>query len=191
MDRGKVTGLWFVDISKAFDSLNHKVLLGKLRWLRSDLADRRQRVLINGELSDCCAITQGVPQGSILGPLFFNIYVNSLQNAVKNTRVILYADDTALICTASTSVELQAILARDFNWMCDWYNENKLAINVKKTKLMLARSKTMLSLFDDVDLQMNGAQVERVQSCKYLGVTMDKKWSWKPHISDLSKKLQF
>ena len=190
MDRGKVTGLWFVDISKAFDSLNHKVLLGKLRWLRSDLADRRQRVLINGELSDCCAITQGVPQGSILGPLFFNIYVNSLQNAVKNTRVILYADDTALICTASTSVELQAILARDFNWMCDWYNENKLAINVKKTKLMLARSKTMLSLFDDVDLQMNGAQVERVQSCKYLGVTMDKKWSWKPHISDLSKKLQ-
>ena len=190
MDRGKVTGLWFVDISKAFDSLNHKVLLGKLRWLRSNLADRRQRVLINGELSDCCAITQGVPQGSILGSLFFNIYVNSLQNAVKNTRVILYADDTVLICTASTSVELQAILARDFNWMCDWYNENKLAINVKKTKLMLARSKTMLSLFDDVDLEMNGTQVERVQSCKYLGVTMDKKWSWKPHISDLSKKLQ-
>ena len=190
MDRGKVTGLWFVDISKAFDSLNHKVLLGKLRWLRSNLADRRQRVLINGELSDCCAITQGVPQGSILGPLFFNIYVNSLQNAVKNTRVILYADDTVLICTASTSVELQAILARDFNWMCDWYNENKLAINVKKTKLMLARSKTMLSLFDDVDLEMNGTQVERVQSCKYLGVTMGKKWSWKPHISDLSKKLQ-
>ena len=190
MDRGKVTGLWFVDISKAFDSLNHKVLLGKLRWLRSDLADRRQRVLINGELSDCCAITQGVPQGSILGPLVFNIYVNSLQNAVKNARVILYADDTVLICTASTSVELQAILARDFNWIRDWYNENKLAINVKKTKLMLARSKTMLSLFDDVDLQMNGTQVERVQSCKYLGVTMDKKWSWKPHISDLSKKLQ-
>ena len=82
MDRGKVTGLWFVDISKAFDSLNHKVLLGKLRWLRSNLADRRQRVLINGELSDCCAITQGVPQGSILGPLVFNIYVNSLQNVV-------------------------------------------------------------------------------------------------------------
>ena len=83
-----------------------------------------------------------------------------------------------LICTVSTSVELQAILARDFNWICDWYNENKLAINVKKTKLMLARSKTMLSLFDDVDLQMNGTQVERAKSCKYFGVTMDEKWSW-------------
>ena len=83
-----------------------------------------------------------------------------------------------LICTVSTSVELQAILARDFNWICDWYNENKLAINVKKTKLMLARSKTMLSLFDGVDLQMNGTQVERAKSCKYFGVTMDEKWSW-------------
>ena len=83
-----------------------------------------------------------------------------------------------LICTVSTSVELQAILGRDFNWICDWYNENKLAINVKKTKLMLARSKTMLSLFDDVDLQMNGTQVERAKSCKYFGVTMDEKWSW-------------
>ena len=109
--------------------------------------------------------TDGVPKGSILGPLLFNIYVNSLPNAVKNARVILYADEAVLICTASTSVALQAILARDFNWICDWYNENKLAINVKKTKLMLAGSKTMLSLFDDVDLQMNGTQVEHAQSC--------------------------
>ena len=83
-----------------------------------------------------------------MGPLLFNIYVNSFPNAVKNARVILYADDAVLICTC---VELQAILARDFNWIYDWYNENKLAINMKKTKLMLAESKTMLSLFDDVD----------------------------------------
>ena len=146
--------------------------------------------MMNGELSDCRAIIHGVPQRSILGPLLFNIYVNSLPDVVKNARVILYADDAVLICRASTSVEVQAILARDFNWICDLYNENKLAINVKKTKLMLARSNTMLSLFDDVDIQMNGTQVECVQSCKYLGVAMDKKWSWKLHISDLSKKLQ-
>ena len=107
-------------------------------------------------------------QGSILRPLLFNIYVNSLPNAVKNARVILYADDAVLICTASTSVVPQAILVRDFNWICDWYNENKLDINVKKNKLMLARSKTMFSLFDDVDFQMNGTQVESVQSCNLL-----------------------
>ena len=98
---------------------------------------------------------------------------------------MLVTQYAVFICTASTSVELQAILARDLNWICDWYNENKLAINVKKTKLMLARSKTMLSLFDDVDLQMNGTQVGRVKSCKYFGVTMDEKWSWKPYISNL------
>ena len=115
MDRGKVTGLLFVDISKAFDSLNRKVLLGKLESLRSYLAGRRQRISITGELSEYRAIIHGVPQRSILGPLLFNIYVNSLSDVVKNALVILYADDAVLICTASTSVELQAILARDFN----------------------------------------------------------------------------
>ena len=125
MDRGKVTGLLFVDISKAFDSLNHKVLLGKLESLRSYLARRRQRVLRNGELSHCRVITHGIPQESILGPLSFNIYVlNSLPDAVKNAQVILHADDKVWICTASTSVELQAILAQDFNWIRDGYNEN-------------------------------------------------------------------
>ena len=201
MDSGKVTGLLFVDISKAFDSLNHKVLLGKLeslvlssrslRWFRSYLAGRQQSGLINGELSDSRPIAYGVPQGSILGPLLFNIYINSLSNAVQNTRVILYADDAVLTCAASTSLELQATLAHDFNLICDWYTENKLTINVNKTKLMLAGSKTKLPFFDDVQLKLDGTQVERVQLCKYLGVTMDAKWSWKPHISNLIKKMGF
>ena len=71
-------------------------------------------------LSDYCAITHGVPQGSILGPLLFNIYINSLSNSVEKARVILYADDAVLSCTASTAVELQAILARELNHICEW-----------------------------------------------------------------------
>lgn len=115
IDKGKVTGLLFVDISKAFDSLNHKVLLRKLehlglserslRWFRSYLAHRQQSVLINGELSEPHTITLGVPQGSILGPLLFNVYINSLPNAVKEIRMILYADDAVLFCDASTRQE--------------------------------------------------------------------------------------
>ena len=199
MDEGKVTGLLFIDISKAFDSLNHKVLLRKLehlglserslRWFRSYLADRQQSVLINGELSEPHTITLGVPQGSILGPLLFNVYINSLPNAVKKTRMILYADDAVLFCDASTRQELQVALEREFTKISNWYTDNRLTINVKKTKLMLAGSKRMLSLFEDFELQSNGTQIDRVQSFKYLGVTMDSKWSWKPHISNLLKKL--
>ena len=199
MDEGKVTGLLFIDISKAFDSLNHKVLLSKpehlglsersLRWFRSHLADRQQSVLINGELSEPHTITLGVPQGSILGPLLFNVYINSLPDAVKKTRMILYADDAVLFCDASTRQELQVALEREFTKISNWYTDNRLTINVKKTKLMLAGSKRMLSLFEDFELQSNGTQIDRVQSFKYLEVTMDSKWSWKPHISNLLKKL--
>ena len=199
MDEGKVTGLLFIDISKAFDSLNHKVLLRKLehlglserslRLFRSYLTDRKQSVLINGEFSEPRTITLDVPQGSILGPLLFNMYINSLPNAVKKTRMILYADDAVLFCDASTRQDLQIALERDFTKISNWYTDNRLTINVKKTKLMLAGSKRMLSLFEDFELQPNGTQIDRVQSFKYLGVTMDAKWSWKPHISNLLKKL--
>ena len=146
-------------------------------------------VTINGELSEPHTITLGVPQGSILGPLLFNVYINSLPNAVKKTRMILYADDAVLFCDASTRQELQVALEREFTKISNWYTDNRLTINVKKTKLMLAGSKRMLSLFEDFELQSNGTQIDRVQSFKYLGVTMDLKWSWKPHISNLLKKL--
>ena len=149
----------------------------------------KQSVLINGELSEPHTITLGIPQGSILGPLLFNVYINSLPNAVKKTRMILYADDAVLFCDASTRQDLQIALERDFTKISNWYTDNRLTINVKKTKLMLAGSKRMLSLFEDFELQPNGTQIDRVQSFKYLGVTMDAKWSWKPHISNLLKKL--
>ena len=187
MDKGKVTGLLFVDISKAFDSLNHKVLLHKLkhlglserslRWFRSYLAHRQQSVLINGELSEPHTITLGVPQGSILGPLLFNVYINSLPNAVKETRMILYADDAVLFCDASTRQELQIALEREFTEISNWYTDNRLTINVKKTKFMLAGSKRILSLFEDFELQPNGTQIDRMQSFKYLGVTTNAKGS--------------
>ena len=98
MDGGKLAGLLFVDISKAFESINHKVLLRKgellgmsgrtLGWFKSYLADRQQSVYVNGELSETHQIALGVPQGSIFGPLLFNIYINSLPTAVEKSRMI-------------------------------------------------------------------------------------------------------
>ena len=146
MDEGKVTGLLFVDTSKAFDSINHKVLnklrhMGmserSLQWFKSFLAERRQCVFINGQTSEMQRIMLGVPQGSILGPLLFNMYINNLPNAVE-TRLILYADDAVLVFPAATPNEPQTVLEREFGLMSDWYLDNRLTLNVKKTKLMLA-----------------------------------------------------
>ena len=105
--------------------------------------------------------------------------------------MILYADDAVLFSDGSTHQELKIIvLGRECTEISIWYTDNtdnKLTINVK-TKLMLAGSKRMLSLFEDFELQPNGAQIDRVQSFKYIGVTTDAKWSWKPHISAICKR---
>ena len=133
MDESNVNDLLFVDISKAFDSLNHKVLLPKLkhlglserslRWFRSYLADRQQSVLINRELQEPHTITLGVLQGSILqlGPLLFNVHINSLPNAVQKTPMILYTDDAVFFCDASTRQELQVALECEFTEITNWY----------------------------------------------------------------------
>ena len=201
MDRKELTGLLFVDISKAFDSINHKILLGKLehiglsesslKWFKSYLADRRQCVCINGELSETRQIDFGVPQGSVLGPLLFNIYVNSLLTCVKKCRMILYADDAVLIYAASTLDSLQDAFVLDFKLMCDWYTANRLSLNVKKTKMMLAGSRTMLSTFQNFEFELDGEPVSRVSEFKYLGIMLDEKWNWKSHISNLSQKLGY
>ena len=199
MDGHKVTGMLFLDISKAFDSINHKILLGKLehiglssrslRWFKSYLADRRQCVCINGEMSETRTIDLGVPQGSILGPLLFNVYINSLSTAVTKSELILYADDAVLVVAASTSRELTDALQHDFNEISNWYISNKLTVNVKKTKLMLSGSKTMLSSFSDFTFSAGEDQVNRVSSFNYLGVVLDEKWKWKMHVNSLLQKL--
>ena len=95
-----------------------------------------------------------------------------------------------LFSDPSTREELQIALEREFTEKSNWYTQdNRLTINVKKTKLMLAGSKKMLSLFEDFGLEPNGTEIDRVHPFKYLGVTTDAKWSWKPHISNLLKKL--
>ena len=174
IDGGKVTGLLFVNISKAFDSINHKVLLGKLehmglsrralRWFTSYLTDRRQSVWINGETSETHQIALGVPQGSILGPLLFNMYINSLPKAVEKSRLIMYTDNDILFLTASEPLELQDALGCDYSLISKWYTDNRLTLNVKKTKWMLAGSKTMLSKFENFEFLPDGGQINRIKS---------------------------
>ena len=113
-----------------------------------------------------------------------------MPNAVENTRVILYADDAVLISAALTSLELPETLEQNFSLISDWYSDNRLTLNVKKTKLILAGSKSKLLKFEDFKLESQGGiEIDRVKSFKYLGLKLDEKWSWKLHIKDLLQKL--
>ena len=100
-----------------------------------------------------------------------------------------YADDAVLLCTASTAAELKEYLDTGFTQICTWYCDNKLTLNVKKTKLVLTGNKNTLSAFENFEFKSDGVVIDRVKSFTYLGVTTDEKWSWKPYIRNLVKKL--
>ena len=117
------------------------------------------------------------------------MYVNSLSAAVTKSELILYADYAVLVVAASTSLELTDALRHDFNQISNWYINNKLTVNVKKTKLMLSGSKIMLSSFNDFTFSADNEQVNRVSSFNYLGVVLDEKWKWKMHVNSLLQKL--
>ena len=101
----------------------------------------------------------------------------------------MYADDAVLFFTVSEPLELQHALGRDYSLISKWYTDNRLTLNVKKIKLMLAGTKTMLSKFENFEFLPDGSQINHVKSFKYLRVTVDEKWSWNCHIKTLLHKL--
>ena len=112
-----------------------------------------------------------------------------MSTAVTKIELILYVDDAVLVFAASTPQELNDALRRDFNLISDWYVDNKLTLNAKKTKLMLSGGKTMLSQFNNFQFFADEGQIDRVPSIKYLGVVLDEKWKWKMHMNSLLQKL--
>lgn len=136
-----------VDLSKAFDMVQHDILLknlvkygvqgDELLWLSSYLSERCQRVCLGQEKSDWAEIRRGVPQGSILGSLLFTVYVNDLPAVTNQTSVRQYADDTTLYHAADTADELGAVLDGDLNRLADWMSDNGLLQNENKTQLLL------------------------------------------------------
>ena len=153
-DRGKLPLAIYLDLSKAFDTIDHSILLKKLEyyglhgmtlyWFQSYLSDRKQYVQFNESISSFSSISPGVPQGSILGPLLFIIYMNDISSVTENFHFTLYADDTSLIepiCTFTTgtngNAEASRIINNELNLITDWLCLNKLSLNAKKTKMMI------------------------------------------------------
>ena len=132
--------------------------------------------------------TQTIPRLELLGAVILARLVSIVVKYLPCDISVTYWVD--FFFAASTPYELQKILERDFSLICNWYSDNRLTLNIKKTKFLLAGSKLMLSKFEDFKLQSrDGIEIDRTQSFKYLGVKLDEKWSWKPHIKDLFRKL--
>ena len=143
-DNGLVTGIILIDFQKAFDTINHDILLKKLsitdfsdhtvKWFRSYLSNRKFMVNLKNSFSEVSSISCGVPQGSILGPLLFLIYVNDMPMAVK-CDLFLYADGTCLVLQSKNVKDIEKQLNEDFANICDWFVDNKLSIHFGKDKI--------------------------------------------------------
>ena len=191
IEQGQLTGALFIDFRKAFDSIDHSVLLNKLSalgivdhelvWFEDYLHNRNQIVGHQGVYSEAEYLTSGVPQGSILGPLLFVLYVNDLPSVVRNCKILMYADDTVLFYPDSDVAVIQQKLNDDLELIGTWLLDNGLFVNTSKTESMLFGTHARLSRVDEFAIFMNGRLIKRVYEFKYLGVVFDECITWKSH----------
>ena len=206
IDNGKLNSVVFLDIRKAFDTVNHEILLQKLEcygirgneliFFQSYLENRIQACSVNGHLSSFKSISYGVPQGSILGPLLFIIYMNDLPSCVKEAEITMYADDTSLYKAFRTAQDLSDELIPAFVKICEWLKMNKLALNVLKTEFMIIGTSKRLNILEQTPettpyiISVDGCQIRRVKSVKYLGLIVDDTLTWAEHVDYISTKIR-
>ena len=188
----------FLDFQKAFDTVNHKILLGKLNcygircialdWFSSYLTNRSQTVIYNEQESEMKETLCGVPQGSILGPLLFLIYINDLPSVSNLFMPILFADDTNLFCNGPNLGELIAKINEELKPIYKWVNVSKLSLNIEKTNFMLFTPKNFSCLKETVVI--NNRPIKEVCHIKFLGVFIDNKFKWKIILVISVRKLQ-
>ena len=200
LDNNKAVCAIFLDLSKAFDSVNKNILLGKLYrcgirgnthdLINSYLSNRKQFIQINDIKSESCSTMIGVPQGSCLSPLLFLILINDIQN-YTNLKVINFADDTLLYHKIDDPNNFEILLNSEFHKVISWLNINHLKLNTSKTNYMIFSPKSpKFKELNNITLKSGkNTIINKVTHCKYLGMIIDDKLNWNQHISNLSIKL--
>ena len=198
IDRGTFACGVFIDLQKAFDTVNHSILIDKLHhcgirgaplaWFKSYLSNRTQFVNINNTHSTLKNISHGVPQGSVLGPLLFIIFINDLHKAIKYSNVHHFADDTNLLYINKSVKKVNMYINHDLQLLCHWLRANKLSFNADKTEIVIFRSK-MNKITKHLNFRISGQNIYPTTHLKYLGIYLDEHLSWEFQIEQIILKL--
>ena len=197
IDQGKRVGVVLMDLSKAFDCINHDLLIAKmhsygfskqsLRLIKDYLTDRKQRVGLDGVFSTWLDLLTGVPQGSILGPLLFNIYINDLMLEFISSEVNIgnFADDNTIYASGESDDVIKAKLTSSLKAVASWFSKNGLQLNADKCKLIVFGK----SGSNPMSLEFNGETLHETSSVKLLGIVFDNGLTFKDHVTSLAKKV--
>ena len=179
-------------------TLSHDILLEKLDhygirgiandWFSTYLSDGSQIVSVNGFNSDYKTIKYGVPQGLVLGPLLFLIFINDLNPAIKDSETFLFANDTSLLNIKDSVKQVNKVVNKDLEFLGQWLNANRISLNGVKTEIVIFRRKKK-HLGCDVNLKLCGKKLKPSNYVRYLGIYLDEYLNWSPHINHLSQRL--
>ena len=201
VDQGKLVGAIFIDLSKAFDTISHSVLLEKLpsygindlelEWITDYLFQRYQCVRIKNIYSNKQPVYSGVPQGSILGPLLFMLMFNDFSEKLKYSRTVQYADDTVIYFSNKDFVVIENSLSEDLSLIADYFDKNELVINLKKGKtecMLFGTSKRLYKVSRELDIYYRDTRVNVTTEYKYLGNVLDSSLSFNKNFESSYRK---